>query len=190
MYPEYNKRAELNEAFESLDHYIKHPKKLLGVALDATKLIFIYGRHLPKILNSGLKAMKSFRAASGFENNFVGEAMKNKIGPPYDISKMEILIKSLPINEVEQFIETSQSLFEILHDREQVEKIKEIIQYIIGVMKKKENVYSLNQIKGLELGLEVLNEGDKLFRRLTKEDQKKLFYLITEIEKDILDLKI
>ena len=54
-------------------------------------------------------------------------------------------------------------------------------------MKKKEESYSVSQIKGLELVLEMLNEGDKLFNRLTKEDQQNLVYLITEIEKDTLE---
>ena len=49
IYPEFNKRAELNESFKSLDNYIKHPKKLLSILLDTSNLIFKYGIHLPKI---------------------------------------------------------------------------------------------------------------------------------------------
>ena len=187
IYPEFNKRAELNESFKSLDNYIKHPKKLLRILLDASHLIFNYGRHLPKILNTGLKAMKSFRAAAGFENNLVDEAIKNKIEAPYDLSKINTLINLLPRKEIEKFIDITQSLFEILHDRILIEKIKEIIQYLILVMKNKEESYSLSQIRGLEIGLEMINKGDKLFNRLAKEDQQNLVYLITEIEKDILE---
>jgi len=138
IYPEFDKRKELNESFQSLDNYIKHPKKLLRLLLDATKLIFNYGRHLPKILTTGLKAMKTFRAAERFENSFVDEAIKNKIEAPYDEDKINALIKLLPRKEIERFIDISQSLFEILHDRIQIEKIKEIIQYLILAMKRKE----------------------------------------------------
>lgn len=187
MYPEYNTRAELNEAFKSLDNYIKHPQKLLRVLLDAAKLIFSYGRHLPKILNTGLNAMKSFRAATNFENNLVDEAIKNKIEAPYDLSKIDTLIKLLPPKEIEHFIEISQSLFEILHDRILIQKIKDVIQYLILVMRKNEEFYSASQIRGLEIGIEMINEGDKLFNQLTKEDQRNLVYLITDIEKDNLD---
>ncbi len=187
MYPEYNTREELNEAFKSLDNYIKHPKKLLRILLDAAKLIFRYGRHLPKILNSGLNAMKTFKAATNFENNLVDEAIKNKIEAPYDLSKINALIKLLSRKDIEKFIDISQSLFEILHDKILIEKIKEVIQYLIGVMRKKEASYSLSQIRGLEIGLEMINEGDKLFNRLTKEDQQNLINLITDIEKDKLD---
>jgi len=187
MYPEYNMRAELNEAFKSLDNYIKHPQKLLRILLDAAKLIFRYGRHLPKILNSGLKAMKTFRAATNFENNLVDEAIKNKIEAPYDLLKIDALIKLLSRKEIEKFIEISQSLFEILHDRILIKKIKEVIQYLILIMREKEESYSLSQIKGLEIGFEMINEGDRLFNGLTKEDQQNLVNLITEIEKDKLD---
>ena len=187
IYPEYDRREELNEAFKSLDNYIQHPQTLLRILLDAAKLIFHYGIHLPRILNSGLKAMKSYRAASNFENNLVDEAIKHKIEGPFDQSKINTLIKLLSRNEIEKFIEVSQSLFEILNDRIQVKKIKEIIQYLIIDMRKKEESYTVSQIRGLEIGLEMLNVGDELFNGLTKDDQQNLVQLIIKIEKDMLD---
>ena len=77
IYPEWGKREELNEAFESLDSYIKRPEKLLRMLLDSIKLFFRHGRHLPKILNTGLKAIKSFRVANNFEANLAEQAIKN-----------------------------------------------------------------------------------------------------------------
>jgi len=188
IYPEFNKRAELNESFKSLDNYIKHPKKLLSILLDTSNLIFKYGIHLPKILNTSLKVMKSYRAATGFENMLIDEAIKNTIEAPYDPSKITTLIKLLPRKEIEKFIDTFQSLFEILQDRILIKKIKEILEYVILVMKNKEIHYSASQIKGLEMSLEMINIGDKLFNRLATEDQRKLVYLITETEKDILEI--
>lgn len=187
MYPPFNRRAELNEAFESLDNYIKHPQKLVRILLDAVKLILRYGRHLPKILTAGLDALKSFRAASSFENNLVEEAIKNNIAAPYNLATINKLIKLLSRTEIEKFINDSQTLFEILHDKVAIQKIKEIIQYLILVMREKEESYSPSQIRGLEIGLEMLSEGDKLFNQLTKEDQLNLVSVITEIEKDNLD---
>ena len=188
IYPEFNKRAELNESFKSLDNYTKHPKKLLSILKDTSNLIFKYGVHLPKILNTSLKVMKSYRAATGFENMLVDEVIKNKIESPYDPSKITTLIKLLPHKEIAKFIDTFQSLFEILQDRVLIKKIKEILEYLILVMKNKESHYSESQIKGLEMSLEMINIGDELFNRLAKEDQRKLVYLITEIEKDILKI--
>lgn len=190
IYPEFNKRAELNESFKSLDNYIKHPKKLLSILMDTSNLIFKYGIHLPKILNTSLKVMKSYRAATGFENMLVDEAIKNTIEAPYDPSKITTLTKLLPSKEIAKFIDTFQSLFEILQDRKLIKKIKEILEYLILVMKNKESHYSESQIKGLEMSLEIVNVGDELFNRLAKEDQRKLVYLITDIEKDMLKINL
>ena len=187
MYPKYETRIALNEAFSSLDNYIKHPKKLLKILLDATKLLFRYGRHLPKILSSGLNAMKTFKAATDFENNLVDEAIKNNITAPYDLLKIDALIKLLSRRDIEEFIQYSQSLFEILHDKALIEKIKEVIQYLIRIMKERKDSYSLSEIKGLEIGLEMIHEGYKIFSRLAQEDQKNLVKLITDIEKDNLN---
>jgi hypothetical protein len=187
MYPTHDKRAELNQAFDSLEDYIKHPQKLLRILLEAAKIIFKYGRHLPKILTAGLSAMKTFKAATNFENNLVTEAIKNKIEAPYDATKIAALLKFLSREEIEKFIESSQSLFEILHDKILIKKIKEVIQHLITAMQKNTTVYSKSQIKGLEIGLEMITEGDAIFNRLTKEDQQNLVKLITDIERDHLD---
>ena len=58
VYPDIEQRKELNDAFTTLDDFTKHPEKLLNLLMDSFKLIFSHGRHLPKIFNAGLKAMK------------------------------------------------------------------------------------------------------------------------------------
>lgn len=187
MYPTNDKRKELNEAFDSLDDYIKHPQKLLRILLDAVKLIFRYGRHLPKILQAGLNAMKTFKDATNFENNLVDEAIKNKIEAPYDLAKIDGLIKLLSRNEIDKFIESSKSLFEILHDKSLIKKIKEVIKHLIAAMQQNPTSYSQSQIRGLEIGLEMIIEGDALFNKLSKKDQQNLIKLITDIETDNLN---
>lgn len=187
VYPEYKERKALEKAFDSLDRYIQQPKKLVAILFDASKLIFKYGRSIPKILGTGLKALQTFKAAQNFENTLVKEAQNLKMDGPYDESKIKTLLKAIPKKEIQRFIETSQSLFETLEDRPQVEKIKEIIQYIIHVMKRNKRRYTVDQIQGLEMGFELLNEGDQLLQQLPIKDQKRLIYLITEIETDMLN---
>ena len=74
-----------------------------------------------------------------------------------------------------------------MHDRDLIKKIKEVIHYIVQVMKKNTKAYSPNQINGLEIGLEMISEGDKLFTQLLKDDQQNFVNLITEIERDNLN---
>lgn len=187
IYPEYETRVELDKAFKSLDDYIKHPHKLFRILLDASILVFNYGRHLPKILKSGIKAMKSFRAAAKFEQTFVELAIQKNIKAPFDQAKINTLLKNLPRKDIETFIDVSQSLFDTLHDQTQINKIIEIMEYLIGIMNQKSKTYTKSQIKGLEIALELLIEGNKLFNDLATEDKKKLVYLITNIERDVLD---
>jgi len=187
IYPEYDKRQELNDAFESLDDYSKRPEKLLRILMESVKIILKYGRHLPKVLGAGLKALTSFRAATKFENKLVAEAIKRKIDAPYDQSKINMLIGFLSRKEIEQFIDSVQALFEILHDRVLVGKIKEMLDYLITKMREKPKLYSADEVRGLEIGMEMLNKGDALFKQLTKEDQQNLIHLVIKIERDVLD---
>ncbi|MEO0571424.1 MAG: hypothetical protein AAF039_06935 [Bacteroidota bacterium] len=186
VYPDFEKRMELDKAFQSLDDYIKQPQKLIQIVLDASKLLFIYGRYLPKILSAGLKALKSFRAATTFETIFIEEAIKNNIEPPYDLPKINRLISLLSKEEIEDFIGTTQSLFETLHDKALINKIVEVIEFVIAVMRKNKKNYAWSQVKGLEFGLEVLKRGNALFNTLSERDQELLITLITRIERDRL----
>lgn len=186
VYPNYERRMELDAAFQSLDDFLKQPQKLMQVVLDTSKLLFRYGRHLPKILNTGLKALQSFRAATKFEQIFIEEALEKNIAPPYDRAKIDRLIASLHKDDIEAFIDTTQSLFETLHDNLLMTKIIDIIQHLVVIMKKKEKFYAMSQIKGLEFGLETLKEGTRLFSTLTPSDQQLLIVLVTQIERDRL----
>ena len=187
IYPLPQKRDELNEAFESLDDYIKHPNKLLRIIIDSSSLIFKYGRHLPKILKTGIKALQSYRKASLFEERLVKGAMNLNMSPPFAEEDIERLIRNLSLAEIEEFIESSQNLFETLHDRKLVAKIKNIVEQLIGKMKKRPNVYSPAEIKGLEIGAEIIVKGDHLFAELSEAEQKKIFLFIIQLEREVLE---
>jgi hypothetical protein len=187
IYPDYNKREELNEAFESLDTYIKRPEKLLRMLMDSITLLFSHGMHLPKILSTGMKALKSFRAASSFENKLAEEAVRNDMRPPYDRTKINTLLKSLSLKEVDEFIEISESMVFIFRDQTLIKEVKEILEYLIGRMKAKRDLYAHTEVRGIELGLEMLVKGEALFNRFSLKDQETLIHLIIEIERSFLN---
>ena len=54
-------------------------------------------------------------------------------------------------------------------------------------MKEKEGSYTSNEIRGLELGLELLLKGDLLFNKLSEEDQERMVEMVIKIERDALD---
>ena len=186
VYPNLEKRKELNEAFGALDNFIKHPEKLLNLVLDSFQLVLRQGRYLPKVFNAGLKAMKSYRGATTFENALVVIAINKNIAPPYTTSKINTLIKLLPYKEIEGFMNNTETFFNIIHDKELVAKIKEIIAYLISKMKMKPKIFSKKETLGLELALETITKGEQMLNKLTKKDQEILIDFVLIIEKDYL----
>lgn len=187
IYPGPEKRDELNEAFNSLDEYIKSPEKLLRLLVESAKLVFKYGRHLPKILSAGMKALRSFRSANSFEGKLVDQAITSGKQPPFDRNDIEGFIGSLNKSDIASFIEHSKSLFETLHDRELVIKITEIVEHLINSMKNQPQHYSSQEISGLELGRDIIKGGDALFAELSGEEQTQIFEFVIDLEKNLIE---
>lgn len=186
MYPSPDKRGELNEAFESLDSYVKNPEKLLRILLDSGRLIFRFGRKLPKILNAGMKALKSFTSASKFEKKLVDSAIALEIDPPFDKEEIVLLIKELPEKDIRNFIANNEALFDLLHDRKLMKQIVEVLDHLHKSMAKRPDLFSKAEINGLKVGLEMVSKGDLLFAELDKADQQVVFDFITKMESDFL----
>ncbi|TXD51699.1 MULTISPECIES: hypothetical protein [unclassified Polaribacter] len=186
IYPDLEKRAELNEAFNTLDDFIKYPEKLLNLVVDSLQLLFTHGRHLPKIFNAGLKAMKSFRGATKFEKTIVLKAIQENSKPPFTTLKINKLIQLLPYKELEEFMKNTETFFNIIYDKELVEKIKEIISFILTKMKNKPKIFSKKEIIGLSLALETISKGEEMLNKLTLKDQEILIGFVLQIEKDCL----
>ncbi|MEM9990836.1 MAG: hypothetical protein AAF738_03675 [Bacteroidota bacterium] len=186
IYPPAHKREALDAAFEHLDSYIKQPEKLLRLLLDSTSLLFKYGRHLPKILMAGLKALKSFRVANQFEEKLIAAANNAPIQPPYSVENIYQFLRILPREEIEDFIVQSEPLLATLHDRVLVRKIIEIVEQLIQKMRQRPNLFSPEEVRGLQIGYELIKEGNGLFDQLSKEDQQQIFKFILQIERDVL----
>jgi len=187
LYPAPERRAELDEAFDQLDNYIKNPSKLLSLLKDSMSLIWKYGRHLPKILSAGLQTLKSFRAGNQFEENLIRAAQDLKLEVPYAKTDIEAMIQSLSPTKIETFIQNNELLFENLHDRTLVKKVEEIVVALIGKMKKKPKIYSAAEVRGLEIGYEIIHFGNALFDSLNEPDQRLLLEFIIENEREELE---
>ncbi len=182
VYPDNSKREVLNEAFESLDSYIKNPNKLLQILLNSVAIFFKHGRHLPKIFNSGISALRSYRAANDFEKKIVDQALNNNLHPPYSNDQIFRFISLIPRKEIDQFIDSTRALFGILHDDEQVQKIIEIMHFLIDKMKAKPTLYTQKEIDGLSIGKELIEKGYALFENLGAQNQELLIDFIVDVE--------
>lgn len=186
MYPEPEKREVLNDAFNSLDNYLTHPDKLMRILFDSAAIVLRHGRSIPKLMGAGFKGFKSFRTATGFEEKLVRKAKKSGKLPPYSNDDINSFIKALRRKEIDGFIDNVRDLLEILYDRALVREIITITKELIARMKKAGR-YDASEIAGLEVGLEMLVEGNKLFDELPRQDQLRIFDIIIQIEVDVLE---
>lgn len=187
MYPEPEKREVLNDAFHSLDNYLTHPDKLVRILFDSAAIVLRHGRSIPKLMGAGFKGFRSFRTATGFEEKLVRKAKKSGKLPPYSNDDINSFIKALRRKEIDGFIANVRDLLEILYDRALVREIITITRELIARMKKAKGRYDASEIAGLEVGLEMLVEGNKLFDELSRQDQLRIFDIIIQIEVDVLE---
>lgn len=187
IYPDVERRKEMDNAFAALDKYTKRPKTLLSLLAESFKLIFTHGKYLPKILMSGLQAMKSFKDATKFENALVNKAIEQQIDPPYTQAKINSFIQQLPYKEVDEFINSTEDLFLIIHDKVLVEKIQEIMRFLITKMKQKEHLFTKDDVNAVSVALEMIEKGMEMLEKLSPKEQEILIQFITKIERDYID---
>lgn len=187
VYPDISKRNELNEAFESLDGYIKNPRKLLNLLSTSARLLFKYGRDLPKILNAAIKTLRSFRAANVFESQLAKAAKAANAVPPYEIDQMKEFVATLSREDIDNFINGTHDLFaSLVNDRKLVKKIKALVSELVSKMKAKPDVFSSKEVKGIELGLELIVQADALLETLSAEEQEYIVEMVVAIEEGVI----
>jgi len=187
LYPTVERRKELDDAFLQLDQYIKDPVKLIKMVSMSSRLLFKYGRHLPGMLKAGLKALRSFRKSNNFEEQLTREAVRLKMTAPFDITEIKTLISALSLAEMTDFINSTESLFSILHDRTLVDRIIAVIAYLLEQMNKQPDIFSSTEREALQLGLDLIQKGNDLFDLLTETEQQQIFTFVTAREKRFLD---
>ncbi len=187
-YPEPKKRQVLNESFQSLDNYLKNPEKLLRLLVDSASIVFRYGKHLPKILNAGIKTLKAFRRASKLEEALISKAVASKKEAPFSDAEIHEFLSELSKEQLEVYVKSIYSLFEILCDTKLMLKIKKILELLIQKMKDRPNIYGIEEISGLEIGREIIVEADAIFNDLNEKDQQEIFEFIIKMEKELLNL--
>ncbi len=187
-YPEPKKRAALNEAFQSLDLYLKNPEKLMRLVVDSVSIVFKYGKHLPKILGAGIKALKAFRRASKLEEALLSAALDSKKEAPFSEDDINEFLNELSKEQLNSYVKSIYNLFEILCDTTLMSKIKTILALLIQKMKDRPDVYTDQDVKGLAIGQEIIVEADRIFNELSVKEGKEVFEFIIKMEKEVLHI--
>ena len=187
VYPHPEKRELLDEAFKSLDNYLTHPDKMMRIVFDSAAILFKHGSSVPKLLSAGMKAFRSFRTATEFEAKLVRKARKSGKAPPYSNDDVNEFIVSLRKKEIDDFVANTTALLELLYDRRLMREVLQILSELIAKMKRSPRSYSQTEIDGLQIGFDMLKEGNHLFDSLPQSDQRKVLNIIIAIEVDVLE---
>ncbi|MCZ8155377.1 MAG: hypothetical protein O9264_04600 [Leptospira sp.] len=186
LYPEHSKRLELDAAFQSLSGFVNHPSKLWGILGNLAASIFKFGRHFPAALSAGLAALHSYVTAHKFEETLIREAItESEEGDPFssDESFNRILAR-IPQKDADAFRQDITKLFKIFTDGVLVDKIVIIMQDVLKRMESKGSLYTIDDHRAIQLGINILRQGKFIFERLSKDEMLLIIGAIDTIERD------
>ena len=187
IYPDRASRRALNNAFNNLDKHFKNPKHLLDLLGSGLSVALKLGLSFPKALRVALHTLESFKVATQFEEILYQAAKEKEIKTPVSVQDFDMLIKSLPRERVEAFIESSEELFRMLTQIDLLKKGIDIIEDLIEKMKKKPGIYDQTDIEGITTGHNVLKAGYELFKDLSEREKNVIVELVITVEGKNLD---
>ena len=187
IYPPKDQREILKDAFDDLDKHIKNPGQLLKLLGDAPGIIFNFGWQFPKALKAGVRALKSFKAASRFENELVAIAKKKKVKLPISDELFEEILADLPQDELRDFIDEMEDLLSALTDSKLLRKTTAILTELVQKMNEQKDFFSKEEINALKIGIDILDNGYHLFDNMSEAEKREMIVLIIKAENDFLE---
>lgn len=182
IYPDREARRALNNAFDNLDKHFKNPSHLLDLMGSGFSMAFKLGFSFPKALRTAMHTLESFKVATQFEEILYTVAKRKGLKPPISVEEFDMLIRSLPRNRVEAFIESSEELFRLLTHIPLLKKGIDVIGELIEKMKKKPDIYDQTDIAGITTGYNILHAGYQLFKNMSEHEKNVIVDLVITVE--------
>lgn len=189
LYPELEERVKLDKAFAALSSFVHSPEKMWGLLGSVGTIIFKFGKQFFSAAKAGVSALKSYITAHKFES-ILYERAKELIKEGKNIEEeiyFNRLIASIPQKEADDFRHQIVSLFSTLSKNDLLEKILEVMDYVILKMKQKPDTYSDDDINGISLGKGIITRGKEVFTKLSQEEITLILKGIDTIEKDFYE---
>lgn len=189
LYPELEERVKLDEAFAALASFVHSPEKMWGLLGSVGTIIFKFGKQFFSAAKAGVSALKSYVTAHKFES-ILYEHAKELIKQGKNIEEeiyFNRLIASIPKKEAEDFRHQIVSLFSTLSKKDLLDKILEVMDYVILKMKGKPETYTEDDINGISLGKGIIIRGKDVFTELSPEKIQLILKGIDTIEKDFYE---
>lgn len=182
IYPEYQERQRLENAFGNLATYIRQPKKVMGLFGNMTGALFKFGRHFFQALKAGFASLDSFVGAKKFEHGMAEIANRNSISPPMSDEEYEDCYYQMDKAEIVQFINDVKSLFGAMVNTPLLLKTINILDDVTKTMQKHPKIYPQEDVEGIKLGRELLNKGYNLFSKYDETTKQEMVDIIYQNE--------
>ncbi|MBP7284407.1 MAG: hypothetical protein KBA66_22665 [Leptospiraceae bacterium] len=189
LYPELEERVKLDQAFAALASFVHSPEKMWGLLGSVGTIIFKFGKQFFSAAKAGVSALKSYITAHKFES-ILYEHAKELIKQGKNIEEeiyFNRLIASIPKKEADDFRHQIVSLFSTLSRKDLLDKILEVMDYVIMKMKTKPETYTEDDIGGISLGKGIIIRGKDVFTELSPEKIQLILKGIDTIEKDFYE---
>lgn len=187
VYPTVEMRQKLDRAFFYLEGYVGNPVKVWGLLGNLTSAIFRFGRLFPSAVKAGIYSLRAYLDAKRFEARLLEAAIELEMKAPLTEEQFYKCISYIPRTKVEHFINDVGNLFGSMTDTELLKKTLEILRDVVKTMRRKSNIYSEDEAKSIELGIEVLQNGHDLFVQYNSRLKKEIVTAIVLNEKQFLN---
>ncbi len=186
IYPPFHKREKRDSSLEAMSNIIKSPRKIWPLTRIAFRMANELGRNLGLAIKAGFHSMESYTKSTGLEKLMLIAAQKQKLNinnfRNEDILKK--IIASLPKEKVFQFQKEIIAFFRSITQPELLEKMITTMYISYQVMNEHQKIYSVQEIKGLSYGIEMMKATHNLFCQMKPQEISLVIQAIELVEKD------
>lgn len=194
LYPDPSHRQKTDNAFDSLGSVLVSPGKMLPLTGSLVGSVFKLGLLLPAALKAGWRTLEIYLHSRKLETRLLEIAIEQKISQE-EIKKKEslfIVMKLINPKLVTGFRSDILKLIESLSNVKLLRTTLVVMKTSQLKMKQHPDLYTDDELKGIELGLHLLASGLELFEIFSKQEMDTILKGIYIIEKtwyeDILAL--
>lgn len=186
IYPELAKRKKLDESFDRLGDMLTSPKRMGPLLTAALTSLWRMGTKIPSAVTAGRSAIDAYMKTREMEATLIETAKKVKLKPSdAEVrTRMVTLVQAVPEKQVLTLISDIMDLFRALSDVEILKVAVAFMEQCEVVMKKRNELYSEDDLQGIRLGLDLLRGGLSLFLKLKPEELKSIIAGIERVELD------
>ncbi len=184
IYPEPEKRMQLNRAFETLETLLHSPSRIQPLVRATLGSFWRLGRKIPAAIQAGRRTMQAFGHVCEVEEIMAAAASEQKIE---DRDGLAGLFCELPPEPFERLVNGLVALLHSLSDRAMLDAALEIAQKLEQLMLDSPEKWTDAEKAGVMLARETLAEGLGLFTLLDPAQTKTLIEGVERVEWDWIE---